>query len=113
MKGQERKAAVAAYKQRKAVAGIYAVRCMPTGQHWVGRTPDLGMIQNRIWFTLRHGSHMIATLQQAWNAHGSDAMTFEVLERFEEEEEELAYVRESALKERAAHWRKELNAAEM
>jgi hypothetical protein len=34
----DRKAAVAEYKKRKAIAGIYAVRCPANGQVWVGRT---------------------------------------------------------------------------
>ena len=49
----DRKAAVAAYKERKAIPGIYAVRCAATGQAWVGQTPDLTTVRNRIWFSLR------------------------------------------------------------
>lgn len=103
-----RKAAIAAWKERKSVAGIFAIRCMATSQVWVGQTPDLEKIQNRIWFTLRQGSHTCRSLQTAWAAHGPDGFAFETCERLEEEES--AYIREGLLKERAGHWRKALSA---
>jgi len=37
MDRSERKAAVSAYKERKAVAGVYAVQCAATGGQWIGR----------------------------------------------------------------------------
>lgn len=102
MKTEDRKAALAAYKERKAVAGIYALLCLPTGQRWAGRAPDLGKIQNRIWFSLRLNAHTHRDLQAAWNAHGAEAFQFEELERIDEEE--LAYVRDRVLKDRLRHW---------
>ena len=48
MKIDDRKAAIAAYKKRKSAAGIYAVRCAPTGESWIGQTLNLETIQNRI-----------------------------------------------------------------
>ena len=53
MKGDDRKAAIAKYKQRKSVAGICAVRCAGSGETWLGQSLNLDTIQNRIWFTLR------------------------------------------------------------
>jgi hypothetical protein len=103
-----RKAAIAAYKERKSVAGIFAIRCQATAEIWVGQTPDLEKIQNRIWFTLRQGSHPCRSLQAAWTAHGPDSFTFEACERLEEEE--VVYIRDALLKERAVHWRTELDA---
>jgi hypothetical protein len=41
MDRSERKAAVSAYKERKAVAGVYAIRCAATDEQWVGTAPDL------------------------------------------------------------------------
>lgn len=109
MKSEDKKAAIAAYKERKTVAGIYAVRCGPSGRVWVGQTPNLDTIQNRIWFALRQGSHSNRDLQQAFATHGSDSLAFEAIERLKDEE--LAYVRAALLKERAAHWRSTLNGA--
>lgn len=108
MQGNERKAAVAAYKERKVVAGIYAVRCVPTGACWVGRAPNLEKIQNRVWFSLRQDSHPHRDLQAAWREHGPDAFTFEIVEQIDDEE--AAYLRERILKERLAHWLSELKA---
>jgi hypothetical protein len=107
MKSEDKKAAIAAYKERKSVAGIYVIRCGASGQAWVGRSPNLDTIQNRIWFSLRMGSNSNRDLQTAWSAHGGDDFTFEALERLEDEE--LPYVRDTLLKERAIHWRSLLN----
>jgi hypothetical protein len=103
MKSDDKKAAIAAYKKRESAAGIFAVRCAATGQAWVGQTLNLDTIQNRIWFSLRMGSHTNRDLQSAWAAHGADSFTFEPLEQLEDEE--LPYVRDTLLKERALHWR--------
>lgn len=86
MQREDRKAAVAAYKERKVQAGVYAVRCTASGQVWVGSAPDLSTIQNRHWFTLRHGSNPHRTLQAAWTAHGEEAFTFDVVERFADDD---------------------------
>ena len=109
MKTEDRKAAVAAYKERKAVPGVFAVRCPATGAVWVGHAADLATIRNRIWFTLDHGSHRTLSLQAAWNAHGTDGLSFEELERIEPDQP--AYARDRALKDRTAAWREELGAA--
>lgn len=98
----DRKAAAAAYKERKTSPGIYAVRCMPTGRLWIGRALDIDAVQNRIWFTLRQGSASQRTLQAAWHELGPDAFAFEAVERLDPEA--LPYVRDRLLKERLAHW---------
>ena len=104
----DRKAAIAAYKERKVFAGIYAVRCAASGEAWVGQALNLEKVQNRIWFTLRQGGHPCRSLQAAWNAHGEAGLTFGECERLEDEES--AYVRDALLKERALHWQAELKA---
>lgn len=104
----DRKAATAAYKERKSVAGIYAFRCEASGQSWVGRAPDLATIENRLRFTLRQGNHRQRSLQAAWNTHGPEAFQFEALERLEDED--IVYVRDRVLKERLAHWQATLSA---
>ena len=104
----DRKAAIAAYKERKTIAGIYAIRCKASPVTWVGQAPNLETIQNRIWFSLRQGSHTCRSLQAAWTAHGPDSLTFEECERLEDEE--TAYVRNALLKERMLHWRAQLGA---
>ena len=105
----ERKAAVSAYKERKAVAGVYAIRCTATGQQWVGTAPDLSTIWTRRAFALRQGIETNRALQSAWNLHGPESFAFRVLEEIDLEH--LPYGRERALKERVAHWRQVLGAA--
>ncbi len=105
----ERKAAISAYKERKVAAGIYAIRCRPSGETWVGQAPDVSKIANRITFTLRQGSHPHPSLQAALKKHGADAFTFEIVEELEEKESD--YLRQDALKERHAHWLAELHAS--
>jgi hypothetical protein len=107
MAGLDRKAAVAAYKERKAPAGVFVVRCAASGQAWVGQAPDVEAIRNRIWFTLRQGGRSYLPLQAAQAAHGAEALSFEVLERVEEDS---PLARARILKERTAHWRAQLQA---
>lgn len=108
MDGESRRAAIAAYKDRKAVAGIYALYCRATGQRWIGRAADLNKVQNRLWFTLRHGGHPHRDLQETWIQCGAESFTFEEVERIDEEP--LAYIRERILKERMSHWYEALQA---
>lgn len=108
MQHEARKAAISAYKKREDAIGIYAVRRRDSGEVWVGKSPNLDAIQNRLSFTLDHGSCTAKSLQVAWNEHGGDAFTFEVLERLEPEES--AYIRDAILKERCAYWRSTLGA---
>jgi hypothetical protein len=105
----DRKAAVAAYKERKTPWGIYAVRCNATGQVWIGRGLDLDKIENRLRFTLRLGGVRPASLQDAWNRHGEKCFAIETLERMEEEEE-AGFVRNNWFKARLNFWREELSA---
>ena len=57
MKIDDKKAAIAAWKKRKPAAGIFAVRCAASGRAWIGQTLNLDTIRNRVWFSLRVGSH--------------------------------------------------------
>ncbi|MFB9266166.1 GIY-YIG nuclease family protein [Bradyrhizobium erythrophlei] len=109
MKADARKLAIADYKKRPSVAGVFAIRCAATGEVWVGRALDLEKIQNRIWFSLRMGDHRNAELQRAWATHGEPSLSLETLERLKDEE--LLYVRDTILKERVQHWRAQLNAS--
>ena len=109
MDRSERKAAVSAYKERKSVAGLYAIQCAATEEQWVGSAPDLSTIWTRRMFVLKQGVETNKALQSAWNAHGAESFAFRILEEIDLDE--LTYGRERALKERIAHWREELGAA--
>jgi len=107
----ERKAAVSAYKERKTVAGVYAIHCATIAEQWVGAAPDLSTIWTRRAFALRQGLETNKALQAAWNTHGADSFAFKILEEIDLED--LTYGRERAFKERVAHWRDALGAAEV
>jgi len=102
MKREDKKAALAAYKERKPEPGIYVVRCVATDQIWVGAAPELSAIWNRLSFSLRQGAQTPASLQAAWNEHGPDSFTFEPVEALTDEQ--LVFGRDRMLKGRRAHW---------
>ena len=108
MKGEARKAAIAAYKERKAVAGVYAVRCEGSAEVWVGQWLDVETIKTRIWFGLRQGGNPNRAMLAAWQKHGEASFSFEVLETHEDNV--APYIRADALKKRAAHWCEALSA---
>jgi hypothetical protein len=114
MKTEDKKAARTAYKERKPVAGIFAIRCAPSGEVWVGQTLTLLTVRNRLWFMLTHGRTEMISLRAAWSTHGPDSLSFEELERVDDEEIlNSPYVRDTLLKERLAHWSTKLNAAQI
>lgn len=111
MNSEKRKAAVAAYKERKVVGGVYAIRSAVSGDIWIGQWPDIETIQTRIWFALRQGTHPRPDLLAAWRQYGEAHFSFEVIEKIETDES--PYIRDKNLKERALHWRTKLNAKAM
>lgn len=98
----DRRAAVQAYRERRAEVGIYAIRCHASGGCWVGSSRDLAKIRNRHWFSLRLGNHRTSELQAAWTRHGEEGVRFEILETLDADTPEVAVVR--ILKERCTHW---------
>jgi hypothetical protein len=108
MKREDKKAALAAYKERKPEPGIYVVRCAATDQVWVGAAPELSAIWNRVSFALRQGGQKPVSLQSAWNAHGPDNFAFEPVEALTDEQ--LIFGRDRMLKERRTHWCEALEA---
>ena len=108
MKREDKKAALAAYKERKPEPGIYVVRCAATDQVWVGAAPELSAIWNRVSFALRQGGQKPASLQAAWREHGADSFTFEPVEALTDEQ--LVFGRDRMLKERLGHWAEQLGA---
>ena len=108
MRSEDRKAAIAAYKERKSAAGVFVVRCTATAECWVGKAPDVRTIRNRLWFGLGLGTFPKRRLQAEFRRHGEGAFTFEVLEVIDPELGR--YAAAQALDERLAHWRRALGA---
>jgi hypothetical protein len=112
MDKSSRREAIRDYKERAVSRGVFAVRCAPTGQVWVAASRNLDQQQNSIWFGLKAGGYVNREVQAAWNAHGEPAMTYEVLETFDDED--MSPVgRADLAKARAAHWREALGARKL
>jgi len=109
----DREAAMAAYKERQSLCGIYALRCGPSGEVWVGYAADMEKIRNRLDFTLRSAATPHRELLEACRAHGAEAFSFEALEVREEEKDEPGFARDAWRKARLAHWRETLGAMAM
>lgn len=103
-----RKALVAAWRERKTIAGVFAVICNATGQVWVGTSRHIDTHRNGLWFALRLGTGRDPALQAAWTEHGEDAFRFEHLDRLRDDISDMA--RDSELKSRAALWTARLEA---
>ena len=102
MDRETRKAAVAAYKERKPAHGVYAVICTATGEAWVGCSRHLETERNGLWFALRLGTSPYRSLQAAWTQHGEREFRFEELDRLREDFPALS--RADELKKRRALW---------
>lgn len=108
MDRQQRKTAVAAYKEREPAFGVYAVICNATGEAWVGTSRHVDTRKNGLWFALRLGTSPHASLQAAWKEHGESEFRFEELDRLRPDFSEL--LRMDELKSRQALWLARLQA---
>jgi len=75
---------------------------------WVGASRNLDAGRNSVMFSLRIESHREPSLQQAWNAHGESAFTYEVLEKLDDDVIPMAV--KDLLAEKKKHWLTQLNA---
>ena len=106
---QDRKGAIATYKERGPAFGVYAVICNATGDVWVGRSRHVDTQQNGLWFALKLGTSPHLSLQAAWTQHGADEFRFEELERLREDYSHL--LRWDELKKRQDLWKARLHAS--
>jgi hypothetical protein len=105
-----KKEAIKEYKSKKLARGIYAIRCVASGEVWVDSSKDLGSAKNSQWFALKQ-SHRNPAIQAAWNEHGEDTFQFEVLETLDEDFPDIGLHDE--LKNRKQHWITELRGAKL
>ena len=112
MDKESRRDAVRDFKERKTTRGVFAVRCAASGQAWVSASRTLDSEETKLRFSLKHGGYINREVQAAWNTHGEAAVSFEILEVFDDEA--MGPVgRGDLAKSRAAHWRAELGAAKL
>lgn len=106
---EARRDAVRAFKERKVSAGVFAVRCQPTGETWVSASRNLAGQRASLWFQLKMKGCYTKTLQAAWNTHGEAAFSFEALETIEDEDLTPAGLIDE-LKRLEVQWRETLGA---
>ena len=107
MSRERRRELIREFKEQTVTAGVVAVRCTATNEAWVVASRNIERQQTSLWFSLRLGGHPDRSLQQAWDQHGEDAFTLEVLEQIDGELPD--YLKDMQLRERTAHWRDALS----
>jgi group I intron endonuclease len=61
--------------------GVYQIKCLPTGQVYIGSTTNLSARWRNHRCLLNNNANKSPKLQAAWNTHGAGAFEFMVLER--------------------------------
>jgi len=83
----DRKALIRQYKETPRPMGAYCVRNVVNGKSFIGVARDVPGKLNGHRAQLRMHSHRNAELQQDWDAFGSEAFAFEVLDLLKPSEE--------------------------
>jgi hypothetical protein len=104
----DKKAAIAAYHEKRPAFGVFAVICSATGDVWVDHSRHVDTQRNGLWFALRHGTSPYKSLQSVWATQGEEAFRFEELERLRHDYPQIGVKDE--LKRRAARWKARLPA---
>lgn len=61
-------------------SGVYAITCVPTGEKYIGSTMDLRARWGNHKAHLKKGNHSSRRLQEAYDKHGPDQFTCELVE---------------------------------
>ena len=86
MEKQDRRDAIAAYKARKNVGGVFCIRNTVTGRVLLSRAVDLKGSENRFSFAQMTDMCTDHALRDDWKQYGSKAFVFEVLETLTQKE---------------------------
>lgn len=81
-----RKDAIASYKARKIVGGVYCIRNTITGRILLQSACDLHGCENRFRFSQTTDSCTLLCLSADWKQYGGKAFAFELLESLEKKE---------------------------
>lgn len=88
MKTDRRKELRDAYKNRRPDMGVVELRCLATGERFLGTTRDAAKELNSLRAKLDGGGHPNRQLQQLWNEHGEDGFAFAVVDTLEYDDPE-------------------------
>jgi hypothetical protein len=81
---------------------MFVVRFAEKGAVFVDATPDLNAARNMLLFTLRNGLHTNKQLQAEWNTHGESAFHYQVLEKLDDDLEQMTW--RDLLKDKRKEW---------
>ncbi len=72
------------YKELKPDMGVYAYKCLPTGNVYLGVSQNVNAEINKTTFQLNFGGYVqSANLQSDWEKYGQSGFEISVLERLE------------------------------
>ena len=86
MEKKSKKELLAAYKERKIVGGICALKNTINGKQLISAVTDLQGSKNRYEFSLVTGGCLDLRIQKDWDEYGSKAFTFVILEELEKKD---------------------------
>lgn len=102
-----RKEAIRDYKNTKLPMGLFQVRNTVNGKLFIGSSPNLPGMLNRIRYQLEMGGHPNQLLQQEWQTFGPGAFQLAVLDELKHSEED-AYDPATDLEELLVMWLEKL-----
>src|SRR4051812_32170784 len=76
------------YRQMKFKIGVFQVRNTANGKIFIGSSPNLDAIWNRMRMELKFGGHRNEILQNEWKEFGEDFFKFEILSEIEQKNSE-------------------------
>ena len=103
---KSRKALKEAYKQQKALMGIFQIRNKVTGKVLIEGSKDIPARWNRIRMELKFGNHRNKALQKDWQQQSAEDFEISILSKYTVEEgenvnlnEELSTLKEMVIEE--------------
>jgi hypothetical protein len=86
MDKQEKRRAVAQYKERLQQGGVYAIRCKESGKILLLGTTDIPGSRNRFEFAQSTGGCVHPKLRADWEQYGGRTFEFEIVETLTQKE---------------------------
>jgi len=111
MDQQTKKDIQAAYRERKVVGGIYAIKNAVNGKIFLAGTTDMNGMKNRFAFSRQTGGCFNLKLKKDWDEFGKEAFTFEVLEELDQNELQTAKEFKADIKTLEEMWLEKFDSA--
>lgn len=90
MDRQNKKEMTSAYRDRRVIGGVCAIKNTVNGKVLISAVTDLQGYRNRYEFIRSTNGCMDVRLQNDWKRYGAGAFTFEVLEELEKKDSQTA-----------------------